>query len=63
VTIIIRKRQPQQTYVVKAEDWLNPKMYYMDAQDPYTGEAVVIYKPAYKLEWVLDENGEPNYFF
>jgi hypothetical protein len=38
-------------------------MYYMDAQDPYTGEAVVIYKPAYKLEWVLDENGEPNYSF
>jgi hypothetical protein len=61
--VIIAKRQPQYTYVVKAEDWLNPKMYCMDAQDPYTGETAVILKDQYKIGWVIDENGEPNYSF
>jgi hypothetical protein len=61
--VIIAKRQPQYTYVVKAEDWLNPKMYCMDAQDPYTGETAVILKEHYKIGWVLDKNGEANYSF
>ena len=50
-------------YVVRAEDWLNPKMYSMDAQDPYTGDTNVIIKADYKIGWVLDEHGEANYSF
>jgi hypothetical protein len=61
--VIIRKRQPQHTYVVKVEDWLNPNMYQIDGQDPYTGDTAVILKSAYKIGWVLDENGEANYSF
>ena len=60
--VIIGKRN-QETYIVKAEDWLNPDMYSMDAQDPYTGDTEVILKADYKVGWVLDENGEPNYSF
>ena len=41
----------------------NPDMYSMDAQDPYTGDTEVILKADYKVGWVLDENGEPNYSF
>jgi hypothetical protein len=61
--VIIRKRQPQHTYIVKAEDWLNPRLYFIDAQDPYTGDMEIVYKPVYKIGWVLDENGEANYSF
>jgi hypothetical protein len=61
--VIIAKRQPQYTFVVRAEDWLNPDLYCMDGQDPYTGETEVIYKNQYKIEWIIDENGEPNYAF
>jgi hypothetical protein len=60
---ISAKRQPQYTYVVRAEDWLNPDLYCVDAQDPYTGEAKVIHKHMYKIGWVIDENGESNYSF
>jgi hypothetical protein len=60
--VIIGKINPD-TYVVKAEDWLNPDMYSTDAQDPYTGDTKVILKADYKVGWVLDENGEPNYSF
>jgi hypothetical protein len=61
--VIIAKRQPQYTYVVRAEDWLNPRMYVIDVQDPYNGETAVIVKERYKIGWVIDENGEPNYSF
>ena len=61
--VIIAKRQPQHTYIVRAEDWLNPRMYVIDAKDPYTGETAVIYKSNYKVGWVIDENGEANYSF
>ena len=61
--IIIAKRQPQYTFVVRAEDWLNPRLYVIDAQDPYTGDTVVIVKELYKVGWTIDENGEPNYSF
>ena len=61
--VIIAKRQPQHTYIVRAEDWLNPRMYIIYAQDPYTGDTVVIYKSNYKVGWILDENGEANYYF
>jgi hypothetical protein len=61
--VIITKRQPQYTFVVRAEDWLNPDLYCMDGQDSYTGETAVIYKNQYKIEWIIDENGEPNYAF
>jgi hypothetical protein len=60
---IIARRQPRHTYIVKAEDWLNPKMYVIDAQDPYTGDTAVIYKSNFKVGWVLDENGEANFSF
>jgi hypothetical protein len=61
--VIIAKRQPQHTYIVKAEDWLNPGMYAIDAQDPYTGDTAFILKSQYKIGWVIDENGEANYSF
>ena len=61
--VIIAKRQPQHTYIVKAEDLLTPKMYVVDAQDPYTGDIHVIQNATYKIGWVLDENGEANYSF
>jgi hypothetical protein len=61
--IIIAKRQPQYTFVVKAEDWLNPNLYCIDGQEAYTGESRVIYKHMHKIGWVIDENGEPNYSF
>ena len=40
--VIIAKRQPQHTYIVRAEDWLNPSMYIIDVQNPYTGDTGVI---------------------
>jgi hypothetical protein len=61
--VIIRKRQPQHTYVVKAEDWLNPDMYIIDGEDPYTGDTNPIIKAEYKVGWVIDENGGVNYSF
>jgi hypothetical protein len=61
--VIIAKRQPQHTFIVKAEDWLNPEMYVIDAQDPYTGDIAAIDKSNYKVDWVIDENGEVNYSF
>jgi hypothetical protein len=61
--VIIAKRQPQFTFIVRTEDWLNPGMYVIDAQDPYTGETAVIYKSNYKVGWVIDENGKANYSF
>jgi hypothetical protein len=61
--VIIAKKQPQYTVIVKAEDWLNPGMYFIDAQDPYTGDTVIIDKSHYKVGWVLDENGEANFSF
>ena len=61
--VIIAKRQPQYTYIVKAEEWINPDMYVIDAQDPYTGDTAVIKKSQFKIGWVIDENGEANYSF
>ena len=61
--VIIAKRQPQHTYIVKAEDWLNPNMYVIDGQDPYTDDTAVIDKSNYKIGWVIDENGEANFSF
>ena len=58
--VIIAKRQPQHTYVVKAEDWLNPCLYVINAQD--LGRRV-IQKADYKIGWILDENGEANFSF
>ena len=60
--VIIGKRNPI-TLIVRAEDWLNPNMYQIDSQDPYTGDTHVILKSDYKIGWVLDENGEANYSF
>ena len=61
--VIIAKRQPQYTYIVWTEDWLNPRMYVIDAQGPYTGKIAAIYKSNYKVGWIIDENGENNYSF
>ena len=61
--VIIAKRQSQYTYVVRVEDWLNPDLYCMDVQDPYTGDTAVILKHQYKIGWVIDENGEPNHSY
>ena len=61
--VVIAKKQPQHTLIVKAEDWLNPRMDFIDAQDPYAGETAVICKSNYKVGWVIDENGEANYSF
>ena len=61
--VIIAKRQPQYTCVIRAEDWLNPRMYVVDAEEAYTGEIMPILKEAYKIGWLIDENGEPNYSF
>jgi hypothetical protein len=44
-------------YIIRAEDWLSPSLYVIDAQDPYTGDTHVILKSDYKIGWVLDENG------
>jgi len=60
--VVIGKRN-QLTLVVRAEDWLNPYIYTIDGQDPNTGDTHVIFKSDYKIGWVLDENGEPNYAF
>ena len=61
--VIIAKRQPQHTYIVRAEDWLNPRMYIIDVRDPYTGDTRVILKSQYKIGWVINENGEANFSF
>ncbi len=61
--VIIAKKQPQHTLIVKAEDWLNPGMYVIDAQDPYAGDTAVIEKSNYKVGWVIDENGKANFSF
>lgn len=61
--VIIAKRQPQYTFIVRAEDWLNPHMYVIDAQDSYTGDTAVIDKSNYKIGWIIDENGEANFAF
>jgi hypothetical protein len=61
--VIIAKRQPQYTFIVRAEDWLNPCMYVIDAQDPHTGDTTVIYKSNYKVGWIIDEKGEANFSF
>jgi hypothetical protein len=47
--VIIRKKQPQYTCVVRAEDWLNPRMYVIDAEEAYTGETMPILKHQYKI--------------
>ena len=60
--VVIGKRN-QLTLVVRAEDWLNPNMYTIDGQDPYTGDTHVIYKSDYKIGWILDENGDLKYSF
>jgi hypothetical protein len=60
--VVIGKRN-QRTLVVRAEDWLNPDIYTIDGQDPYTGDTHVIFKSDYTIGWVLDENGEPNHSF
>ena len=61
--VVVIGKISQLTLVVKVEDWLNPDMYSMDAQDPYTGDTVVTLKSAYKVGWVINEHGEPNYSF
>jgi CTP:phosphocholine cytidylyltransferase-like protein len=61
--IVLIGKYNQDTYIVRAEDWLNPNVYQIDAQDPYTGDTHVILKSDYKIGWVLNENGEANYSF
>jgi hypothetical protein len=61
--IVIIGKSNQLTLVVRAEDWLNPNVYTIDGQDPYTGDTHVVFKSNYKIGWVLDEHGEPNYSF
>jgi hypothetical protein len=61
--IVIIGKRTQLTLIVRAEDWLNPDLYQLDGQDPYTGDTHVIFKAEYKIGWVLDENGEANYSF
>jgi hypothetical protein len=61
--IIISKRQPQYTCVVRAEDWLNPDKDCIEVQEAYTGESIVIYKCMYKVGWVIDGKGKPNFSF
>jgi len=60
---IIAKRQPQYTCVARAEDWLNPDLDCITVQEAYTGQSMVIYKCIYKIGWVIDENGKPNFSF
>ena len=59
--VIIGKRQ-QDIYIVRTEDWVNPRMYIVDAQDPYVGDTKVIDKSDFKALATIDENGETNYF-
>jgi hypothetical protein len=61
IVIIGKRNKP--TLIVRAEDWLNPNMYQIDAQDPYTEDTYVILKSDYKIGWILDEYGEANYSF
>jgi hypothetical protein len=61
--IVIIGKRSQLTLIVRAEDWLNPDLYTIDGQDPYTGDTHVIFKSEYKIGWVLDENGDANYSF
>jgi hypothetical protein len=61
--VVIIGKWNQLTLIVRAEDWLNPNMYQVDGQDPYTGDTHVILKSGYKIGWVLDENGKANYSF
>jgi hypothetical protein len=61
--VVVIGKISQLTLIVKAEDWLNPDMYMFDGQDPYTGETLVILKADYKIGWLIDEHGEPNYSF
>ena len=61
--VVVIGKSNQLTLVVRAEDWLNPAIYTIDGQDPYTGDTHVILKSDYKIGWVLDENGEPNFSF
>ena len=56
--IVLIGKRSQLTLIVRAEDWLNPDMYIIDGQDPYTGETHVIYKHMYKIGWIIDENGD-----
>ena len=60
--VIVNKRR-NNTYLVRPEDWLNPRLYVIDAEDPYTGDTCVILKEAYRIGWILDEHGEPHYPF
>jgi hypothetical protein len=61
--VVIIGKINQRTLVVKVENWLNLDMYSIDAQDPYTGDTMVSLKSAYKVGWLIDEHGEPNYSF
>jgi hypothetical protein len=61
--VVIIGKSNQRTLVVRAEDWLNSNIYMIDGQDAYTGDTHVIFKSDYKIGWVLDEHGEPNYAF
>ncbi|MFZ5988637.1 MAG: hypothetical protein ACOYWZ_16140 [Bacillota bacterium] len=63
IVILKKDTQDRQTLIVKAEDWLNPDMYLIDAQDPYTNDTWPIEKDKYEIGWPLDENYEPNYNF
>ena len=45
--VIIGKRQ-QDIYIIRSEDWINPCMYIVDAQDPYAGDTKVINKSDFK---------------
>ena len=41
----------------------NPSVYLINGQDLYTGDTQVISKNLYKIDWVIDENGDVNYSF
>ena len=59
--VVIGKRNPK-TYIVKAEDWLNPEMYMIDGQESYTGDTDPIIKAEYKIGWLI-ETASPVYSF
>lgn len=59
--IIIKNRYS--TYLVRAEEWISPRMYCIDAQDPHTGDTAPILKKYYKAVGFVDENGEIEYFW
>jgi hypothetical protein len=61
--IISQKGNARRRYIVRAEDWLNPEIYLIDAQIPYLGDTDVIQKSEYEISGFLDESGDEGFFF